>query len=86
MPPLSHLTPCTPTTFNLYLAKSLAAALREPALFRLLTFQVPNFISLCILRDASPRNNTPPGDPKGGCSLPPDCFVSRGSTLCVSVS
>ena len=28
-------------------------------------FHVPNFISLCILRDASPRN-TPPGEPIGG--------------------
>jgi len=25
-----------------------------------------NFISLCILRDASPRNTPPPGDPSGG--------------------
>ena len=28
--------------------------------------QVPNFISLCILRDASPRNTPPPGNPSGG--------------------
>ena len=26
---------------------------------------MPNFISLCILRDASPRN-IPPGEPSGG--------------------
>ena len=26
----------------------------------------PSFISLCILRDASPRNTPPPGDPSGG--------------------
>jgi len=30
--PLSNLTSCTPTTSNLYLANSLAAALREHAL------------------------------------------------------
>jgi len=27
---------------------------------------VPNFISLCILRDATPRNTPPPGEPSGG--------------------
>ena len=31
-----------------------------------LLVQVPNFISLCMLRDASPRNTSPPGDPGGG--------------------
>ena len=48
MPPLSHLTSCTPTTSNLHLANSLAAAVAatEPALYRLLTFQVPNLMSL----------------------------------------
>ena len=37
MPPLSHLTFCTPTKSNLYLAYSLAAAVGEPALI-----QAPN--------------------------------------------
>ena len=31
----------------------------------LLTFHVPSFIPLCMLREDSPRN-TPPGDPSGG--------------------
>ena len=34
--PLSHLTTYTSTTSNLYLANSLAAALSEPALYRLI--------------------------------------------------
>ena len=46
MPFLSYLTSCTPTKSNLYLANSLAAAVNEPALYRLLTFQVPNLMSL----------------------------------------
>ena len=52
MPPLSHLTSCTPTKFKLYLANSLAAAVSEPALYRLLTFRVPNLMSLfrCLRR------------------------------------
>ena len=37
---------CTPTKSDLYLANSLAAVINEPALYRLLTFQVPNLISL----------------------------------------
>ena len=43
---LSHLTSCTPTKSSLYLANSLAAAVSEPALYRLLKFHVPNLISL----------------------------------------
>jgi len=43
-PPLSQATSCTPTKSNLFLANSLAAAVNEPDLYRLLTFQVPNFI------------------------------------------
>jgi hypothetical protein len=31
-----------------------------------LLVQVPNFISLCMLHNASPRNTSPPGDPSGG--------------------
>ena len=52
MPPLFHQTSCTPTKSNLYLANSLAAAINEPALYRLLTFQVPNLMSLfrCLCR------------------------------------
>jgi hypothetical protein len=46
VPRLSHLTSYTPTKSNSYLANSLAADLSEPVLYRLLTFQVPNLISL----------------------------------------
>jgi hypothetical protein len=65
----------------LYLANSLAAAVNEPALYRLLTFHVPNKISLflCLPRDTSSRNTPPPPRSEWGLSLPPDCFVSRGS-------
>ena len=46
----SHL--CTPTKSNLYLANSLAAAVSEPDLYRLLTFHIPNLMSLfhCVGR------------------------------------
>ena len=44
MPSVSHLTFCTATESNLYLANSLATAVNEPVLYRLLTFQVPNLI------------------------------------------
>jgi hypothetical protein len=46
MPPLYHLTSYTPTKSNLYLDNSLAAAIHEPAIYSLLTFQVPNLMSL----------------------------------------
>ena len=36
MPPLPSLTSCTPIKSNLYLANSLAAAVSEPAIYRLL--------------------------------------------------
>ena len=50
MPPLSYITSCTSTRSNLYLANSLAAAVSEPALYRLLTFHVPILMSLfCCL-------------------------------------
>ena len=41
-----------PAESNLHLANSLATAVREPDLYRLLTFQVPNFMSLfrCLAR------------------------------------
>jgi len=41
MPPLSHLTYCTPTISKVYLAESLAAAVNEPAPYRLLPFHNP---------------------------------------------
>jgi len=61
VPPLPHLTYCTTTKSNLYLANSLVTAVSEPALYRLLTFHVPKTMSLfrCLLRGASSRN-TPP--------------------------
>ena len=46
MPSLSHLPSCTSSKSNLYLVNSLAAAVNEPALHRLLTFHVPNLMSL----------------------------------------
>jgi hypothetical protein len=45
-PPFSHLTSCTPTKSNLYLANSLAAAVSVPALYRLLTYYIPNLMFL----------------------------------------
>ena len=69
--PCSYCAPSVPpnllhtTKPNLYLANSLASAVSEPALYRLLTFHVPKKMSLFQLRDTSPRN-TPPGDPSGG--------------------
>jgi hypothetical protein len=46
MPPLSHLTSCTSTKSNLHHANSLGVAVSETALYRPLTFQVPNLMSL----------------------------------------
>ena len=46
MPRLSHLTSCTPTKSNLRLANSLATAVSESDLYRLLTFEVLNLMSL----------------------------------------
>ena len=46
MLPLSHQTSCTPTKSNLYLGNFLAAAVSEPALYRLPTFHMPNLVSL----------------------------------------
>ena len=66
MPSLPHLISCTPTKSNLYLANSLAAAVSEPALYRLPTFHVPKKMSLFLLHDTSLRNTPPPGDPSGG--------------------
>jgi len=50
----------------LYLANFLAAAISEPALYRLLTFHVPNKMSLFLLRDTTSRNTPPAGDPSWG--------------------
>jgi hypothetical protein len=47
--PLSHLTSCTLTKPNLCIANSLAAAISEPALYRLLIFQVQNLVPLSLL-------------------------------------
>ena len=46
MPRLPHQTFCSPTKSNLHLANFLATAVSEPDLYRLLTFQVPNLMSL----------------------------------------
>jgi len=46
VPPLSHLTSCTSTKSNLYLANSLATVVSDPDVQRLITFQVPNLTSL----------------------------------------
>ena len=68
----------TPTKSNLYLANSLATAVSEPALYRILTFHVPKTMSLFLLRDTSYRN-TPPRKPNGGVVYLRIFFVSRGS-------
>jgi hypothetical protein len=41
----SHLTSCTPTKSNLYLDSSLETVIREPTLYKLLIFHVPNLMS-----------------------------------------
>jgi hypothetical protein len=65
---LSHQTSCTPTKSNFYLTNSLATAISEPALYRLLAFHVPKRLSLflCLQPDTSSRNTSPPGDPSVG--------------------
>jgi hypothetical protein len=64
----------------LYMANSLATAVSEPALYRLLTFHVPKKMSIfhCLLHDTPSRNTPPPEDPSGGVVYL-YCFVSRGS-------
>jgi hypothetical protein len=44
--PVSHLTSCTPAKCKLYFDVSFATAMSEPALCRLLTFHVPNLVSI----------------------------------------
>ena len=46
MPPFSHLTSFTPTKSNLQFANSVATVVSETDLYRLLTFHVPNLMSL----------------------------------------
>ena len=46
MPSLPRLTSRTPTKSDFYHANSLATALSEPALYKLLTFHVPYVMSL----------------------------------------
>jgi len=48
MPPFSHLTSCTPTKSNLYLANSLDTVISDPALYRILTFHVPKLMYLSL--------------------------------------
>ena len=45
MSPLSYPNSCTPTKSNLHLTDSLIAAVSESALYRILTFHVPNLMS-----------------------------------------
>jgi hypothetical protein len=54
VPSLSHLTSCTPTKSNLYLANSVAVAVSGLSLYRLTTFQVPNLMSLFRLSELWP--------------------------------
>jgi len=57
VPPLSHLTTYTPSKSNLHLDNSLPTAVSEPALYRLLTFQMPNgrfpYITFIVRKDQS---------------------------------
>jgi hypothetical protein len=46
VPLSSHLTSCTPTEPHLYLDSSLETVIREPALYKLLMFYVPNLMSI----------------------------------------
>jgi hypothetical protein len=53
MPPLSHLTFCTPTKSNLDLANYLETVVSEPDLYRLPTFHAPNIMSLCVFHNST---------------------------------
>jgi hypothetical protein len=48
VPPLSHLTSCTPAKSNLYFAISWATVKSKPTLYRLLMFHVPNLIFIFL--------------------------------------
>jgi len=51
VPPLTHLTSCIPTKSNLNLPNSLAAAVKEPDLYRHLTLQsTKSHVPLTLLR------------------------------------
>jgi hypothetical protein len=69
VPPLCHLTSCTPTKSNLYLANCLTTAVSEPNLLRLLTLHVPKlmFHFHCLGRNEA-------SDQVGASSI---CFVTR---------
>jgi hypothetical protein len=45
-PPPSHLISCTHTKSNLYLDSFLETVIRDPALYKLLTFHNPNLMSV----------------------------------------
>jgi hypothetical protein len=45
VPPVSHLTSCTPTKSNFYIVNCLATVVIEPDLFTLLTFHVSNLMT-----------------------------------------
>jgi hypothetical protein len=49
VPPLVHLTSCTPTKSNSYFDISFATVISEPALYRLLTFRVPYLMSIFFI-------------------------------------
>jgi hypothetical protein len=46
VPPPTHLTSCIPAKSNLYLDSSLETVIREPALYKFLTFHNPNLMSV----------------------------------------
>jgi hypothetical protein len=48
VPHLSHLTSYTPTKSSLYFHISFATVMSEPVLYRLLTFYLPNLISVFL--------------------------------------
>jgi hypothetical protein len=56
VPPLSRITSCNPTKPIPYFANSLQTAIFDPALFRHLTFRVPNLMSIFRCLDHSKRS------------------------------
>jgi hypothetical protein len=48
VPPVFHLTSCSHTKSNLYFEISFSKIMREPVLFRFLTFHVPDLISIFL--------------------------------------
>jgi hypothetical protein len=56
VPPPPDLTFCTPSKSKLYFYSSLETVINEPALYKLLTFHLPNLISIfCPLRRLSKK-------------------------------